>query len=145
MNFFDSVKKSFKNHFDKKAEDREFIERLRFEANVKQKMIFEEEFKKNAFEVAKARAYKEAAEKSGLQKLRATNRARNLANNSNQDPGSFFAKLQEYTHKTKARREENLKRTAEMRKEAEKIRNERLQKRSTLGNINNDLRKPFKR
>ncbi len=130
MNFFESIKgklgQGIKNHFDKKKEQQEFMERLNFEAEVQRKQIFEEEFKKNALEVAKAKAKKDAASLSGLQKLRAENRYRNL--NKQQDTGTFFEKMRDYTQKNLARREDNLKRTEMMREKAEQIKQERTGK-----------------
>lgn len=126
MSLFDSITKVFRGGFDKRQEDREMFERLQREAELQQRQIFEEEFKKNALEVARIKAVREAAEKSGLQKLRQVNRARRL-NESNIVPGSFFAKLSAYTQKNIAKREENLERTEMMRKAAEQLKIERSQ------------------
>ncbi len=124
MGIFDSIKESFQGHLDKKKEEKAMMDRLRMEAEAEKQRLFEEKFKVDAMEVAKAQAYKESAEKSGLQKLRATNRLRNL-NQNNVAPGSWFEKLSEFTKKNIAKREENLSRTKEMRTTAEKIKQER--------------------
>jgi len=145
MTILESVKAGLKNHFDKKKEKREFEERLRLEAEIERRRIFEEEFKRDAKLVAIAQAKREAAEKSGLQKLRAVNRARNL-NTLSETPGSFFEKLSNYTKKNIAKREENLKRTAEMRATAKQMREERLSKRQQLRRerlAQSRIRKPF--
>ncbi len=136
MNILENIKSGIKNHFEKRKEQREYMERLQFEAKVQQQQIFEDQFKKDALEVAKARAMKDAARLSGMQKLRAENRLRNL--NKNQDaPGTFFDKLRDYTQKNLARREENLKKTEMMRAKGAEIKEQRLQGPST------PVRKPF--
>jgi len=134
MGVWDTIKSGFKKHFDKKKEEQEMMDRLRLEARMQQQQIFEEEFKKNALEVAKAKAKKQAANLSGLQKLRALNRARNLTE-SGQNPSSFLSKLAEYTQKNLAKREENLKRTAELRAMAKQMREQKLAERQA-GRIN---------
>jgi hypothetical protein len=138
MGILDGIKDTLQGHFDKKKEDREFEERLRLEASIQKRQIYEEEYKKNALEVAKAEAYREAANKTGLAKLRAKNRTRRL-NENNIEPGTGFAKLREYTQKNKARTAENLKRTAEMRSVGKKLQLDRLNKRPGI------IRKPFER
>ena len=140
MDFFGSIKSGLKNHFDKRKEQQEYMERLQFEANIEKKRVFEEEFKKHATDIAIGKAKEDAARLSGMQKLRATNRLRNLSN-ADQNPGSFFEKLGEYTKKNMARREENLKRTEMMRQEAEKIKQGRVQPR--MGHLNSAPRKAF--
>lgn len=127
MGILDSFKNSIQNHFDKQKEEREMIERIQKEARAHKLIVMEEQFRTDSFKVAEATAKKEAATKSGFAKLRATNRARNLANPQN-PPDSFFAKMQEYTQKNMANRERNLKRTEEMRKTAETIKEERATK-----------------
>ncbi len=128
MGFFDTIKNSFQSHLDKKKEQRDFEDRLRFEAKVQEKQIFEQQFKKDALEVSRSRAMKEAAEKSGLQKLRAVNRARRLTESGDTNQGTMFSKLSEMTQRNIAKREQNLKRTQEMRDTAKKMREDRMQK-----------------
>lgn len=127
MGFFDSIKQGIKNHFDKQRERREQLEQLQQQADAEANIVFQEQFKKHSIEIAKAKAYKDAAKKSGIQKLRAINRARRLSE-TGAPPGSLFAKLSEYTQKNIAKREENLERTKAMREEAEKLRQERMDK-----------------
>ena len=126
MNFFETVKQGIRNHFEKRQQEKEMMEKLQFEADMQRRQMFQEQFRKDSLEVARAQAMREAAEKSGLQKLRAMNRARNLSNDSNSPPGSFFEKLGEYTRKNVAKREDNLKKTAMMREEAKKLREQRM-------------------
>lgn len=127
MGLFDSIKGAVSGHFDKKKEEQELFDNVQKEAQAIRMKTLEEEFRKNATEVAISTAKKDAAQKSGLQKLRALNRARNLTNP--QEPkGSFFENLSEYTHKNIARREENLSKTEMLRKEADKMRKEKQAK-----------------
>ena len=132
MGFFDSITNGIKGHFDKQAENRKMMEDLQREIDLEKKRIFAEEYRANALEVAKAKAKKEAAQKSGLQKLRSLNRAKRMSEN-NIVPGSFFDKLSEYTKKNIARREENIKRTQLMRQAAEELKAKReIEKASRL-------------
>lgn len=109
---------------EKRRAEKEMLEGLQKEAEAQRRLHFQDEFRKASLEVARAQAKKEAAEKSGLQKLRATNRARRL-HEVGAEEGSFFGKLADYTRKNRLRREENLKRTAILREEAKKMREER--------------------
>lgn len=118
MGILDSIQASFKRSFDKKRESREMMERLQAEAKASGLVVFKEEFRKNALEVEKAKAKKEAATLSGLRKLRAMNRARRLTEPSN----SFMSKFSGFTQANIARREENIKRTTELREAAKKMR-----------------------
>lgn len=145
MSIFESIKSGISGHFEKKKKEREMMEQLQLEAEQQRRLIFQEEFKKNALEVARAKAKKDAAKLSGLQKLRAVNRARRLTE-TGKEPGSMFSKLSEYTQKNLAKREENLKRTEEMREMAKKIREEKLAEQRKLREermSRNLTRKPF--
>lgn len=123
MSILDSIKEGVRGHFDRKKEDKEAMDKLRKEADMQQRLLFEQEFRKNALEVAKAKAKKDAAQASGLQKLRAINRARRLSQQTpDQQPMGFLSKLSEHTRRNLANREANLKRTEEMRKAAKEIR-----------------------
>lgn len=126
MSIFSSISDGIKNHFDKNRERREMMERLQRDADAQRLITFKEEFGRNAKEVAIVQAKKEAAELSGLRKLRATNRVRNLSHQVPQ-PGTFFEKMSVWTKKNKARMHENLARTAELRATAEKERREKLE------------------
>lgn len=128
MGFFDSISNGIKNHFDKNREQREMMEGLQKEADAQRLMAFKEQFAIDAKEVAIVQAKRDAAEKSGLQKLRAVNRVRNLSHGG-PEPGTFFEKLSNFTKKNKARMGENLKRTAEIRAIADKDRKDALSKR----------------
>lgn len=111
---------------EKKRQDREMMEQLQKEAKAHQLIVFQEEYRKNSFEVAKARAKKDAASKSGLQKLRAVNRAQRLSEPSNMN--SFFSKFSAYTQNNLAKKEENMKRTELMKSTAKQIRESNLEK-----------------
>jgi len=128
LRIFDSIKEGITNHFERRKQDREMMERLQKEADMQRRIVFQQEYRKNALEVATAQAKKDAASKSGLQKLRAMNRVRNLEKSNPEDTGNFFQKLSVYTQKNIARREENLEKTEMMRSEAQKIKNNNLQK-----------------
>ncbi|HEC39510.1 hypothetical protein LCGC14_0538390 [marine sediment metagenome] len=135
-NLFDNLKEKIQKNQEKKRLEKEDFARMQREVDFQRKQIFEDEFKKNALEVAKAQAKKDAAKLSGLQKLRATNRARNLERAETGNPMSMFSKLSEYTQKNMARRDENLKRTEEMRSTAKQM----VQDKKV---INPQIRKPF--
>jgi len=125
LSIIDTIKSGIQGHFNKNREQKELEERLRFETAIQKRQIYEEEFRKNALEVAKSQAKKEAAERSGLQKLRAVNRSSRLQER-NVAPGSFFEKMRDFTQKNKANREQNMKRTEEMRNTAKKMQEDRL-------------------
>ncbi len=128
MGFFDSISSGIKNHFDKNREQREMMDGLQKEADAQRLVAFRDQFAIDAKEVAIAQAKRDAAELSGLQKLRAANRARNLSHGG-PEPGTFFEKLSDFTKKNKARMNENIKRTAEIRGIADKDRKDVLSKR----------------
>lgn len=129
MSIFQALANTFKDHFNKKKEEAEMMDRLRKEAEMERIKVFEEEFKKNAIKVAKAQAIKDAYNKSGIQKLRALNRVTNLDNPSANNPNSIFQKLSEYTQKNLARRDENLRKTEILRGEALRMKNQDMEKR----------------
>jgi hypothetical protein len=131
MSLFENLKVALRRSLDKKKEQREFMEKLQREADMQRQQIFADQYRKNALEVAKAKAMKDAAKLSGLQKLRAENRLRNLQNQGEYS-GTFFDKLRDYTQKNIARREENLKRTEMLRAKAKQMREERLKKQQSL-------------
>ncbi len=138
-NLFGNLKEKFQESQERKRIEKEEFARMQREADFQKKQIFEEEFKKDAKIVAMAQAKKDAAKLSGLQKLRATNRLRNLNKSSSENPTNMFSKLSSYTQKNMARREENLKKTEEMRETAKKMREEK-----NLGSPQSPgIRKPF--
>ncbi len=125
MSIFDNLKAGIQQHLDKKKEEKEFIERLQLEAKVHRQQAFADEFRKNSRQVAIAHAKKDAASKSGLQKLRSLNRVRNLSQ-SDQGKSSFFQNFSEYTQRNLANRERNLKATEELRKAGKQMREKKL-------------------
>ncbi|KKN13991.1 hypothetical protein LCGC14_1000680 [marine sediment metagenome] len=118
MGFWDNLKEEWAEKARIRKEEEELIRRLKIEAEVEKKRVFEEEFRKNIFEINIGKAKKEAAEKSGLQKLRAVNRVRNLEK-IEKNPSGFLGKLSEYTQRNMAKREENLKKRDELKKALE--------------------------
>ena len=147
QNIIGNIQEKIHERQQKQKEEQEFMRRLQLEAQAHQRITFEEEFRKNSKEVAIARAKKQAAEASGLQKLRAMNRARRLQEDGN-EPGSFFDKMKDYTQKNLARRDENLKRTAEARDVAKQMREQKLSEQQKLREermSNSKVKKPFGR
>ncbi len=128
-NFLGNLKQKFQDHLNRKEEEKREMERMQREIDFERKRVFQEEFKKNALEIAIGQAKKDAASKSGLQKLRSLNRLRRLNEPNATDPANFFANFSAYTQRNLAKREENLKRTKVMREEAKKIREEDMKKR----------------
>ncbi len=142
MRMFDSFKATLKGHFDKKKEDREFEDRLRLEAAVQERQLYEQRYKLDALEVAKMRAETRSEKDTGLLKLRAINDRIRLKENSIA-PGSGFDKLRDYTQKNIARREANLKRTATMRSSGLKIQQDRVKGKGIVKH--KAIRQPFER
>ena len=128
MSFLDGVKEFFEDRSQKRREEKELVDRIRLESEVHRKQVLEDEVRKNMKELAIGKAKKDAAELSGLKKHRAENRLRNLQNP--QTEMGWFSKLSEYTQRNIARREENLRRTEEIRGRPKE-------------NIQNPQRKPF--
>ena len=128
-NFLGNLKQKFQDHLNRKEEEKREMERMQREIDFERKRVFQEEFKKNALKIAVGQAKKDAANKSGLQKLRSLNRLRRLNEPNATDPGNFFANFSAYTQRNLAKREENLKRTQAMREEAKRIREEDMKKR----------------
>ena len=134
MGFWDNLKEEWAEKARIRKEEAEIIRRLKIEAEVEKKRVFEEEFRKNIFDIVKGKAKKEAAEKSGLQKLRAMNRVRNLEK-LEKNPSGFLGKLSEYTQRNIAKKEERLQRTTELKQALEE---EKMKK-------TNNVNKPFQR
>ncbi len=136
MEFLNNIADSIKGYFDKKTEEKEMFERLQKETEMQRRQIFIEEYKKNSLVVAKQAAKNDALHKSGLAKLRATNRMIQL-DKQGQEPGTVFSKLADYTRKNIARRQENLDRTETMRGQAklqqDSDRQEKLAHRNQMG------------
>lgn len=131
MGIFDNLRAGIQNHLDKKREEREHFERMQREIDFERKLAFETAFKDNALKVAFAQAKLEAEKKSGIQKLRATNRVRTLSE-PNQSSGTFFDKLSQYTQRNLANREKNMARTNELRDTGKKMRTDKLAEQKRL-------------
>lgn len=114
MKFLEKLKQEWDAKREKRRADQAVIDRYKLEADIEAKKAFQEEYRKHIKTIAIGKAKKDAARKSGIMKQRAQQRVRNL-----QDPRSeskdLFSRLGEYTQRNIARREENLKRTAETR------------------------------
>ena len=137
-NFLGNLKEKFRQSQERKEEEKRELDRMQREVDFERKRVFQEEYLKNAKAVAIGQAKKEAASKSGIQKLRAENRLRRLQDPDSSNPSNFFANFSAYTQKNIAKREENLKRTKAIREEAEKMKGE---KKSTFQPAG--IRKPF--
>jgi len=141
-NFLGNLKEKFEKRQERKEEERLDFARMQREVDFEAKKVFQEEFIKNSKEVAISRAKKDAASKSGVQKMRAKNRLRNLQKN-NVSPGSTFARFSQYTQRNLARREENMKASKERMEDAKKFREERLQGGSENPITKPPIRRPF--
>lgn len=143
-NIADNIKGLIQDSQEKKKEEKAIINRMRLEAAEHGRQVFEEEFQKNAKEIAIGQAKKRAAETSGIHKLRATNRLRNMESDQ-RSPVGVLAKLSQHTQRNLAKREENIKRTEELRETAKQMREDELAKRKTNGEpgMGNSVRKPF--
>lgn len=137
-NLLGNLKEKFQESQERKKIEKLEMEKMQREIDFERKRVFQEEFKKNALEVAKAQAKKDAANKSGIQKLRASNRLRRLNEPNATDPANFFANFSAYTQRNLAKREENMKRTQAMREDAKKMVEEKKG-----SNTNPQIRKPF--
>ena len=124
-NLLGNIKEKFQESQERKRLEKEEIARMQREIDFRERQVFQEEFKKNALKIAIGRAKKDAAKKSGMQKLVAENRVRRLQEPSAKDPSNFFSKFSAYTQKNMARRDENIKRTEEIREVAKKMREEK--------------------
>lgn len=119
-----SVKGRIQHYFDERAEQQEQQDKLDKEVRDEERRLYAQEYRKNALEAARLRARREALEKSGLAKLRAVNDIHNLKNNKPRK--GFLQDLSEYTKANLKRREENLRKTEEMRKAAMEQRQRRI-------------------
>ncbi len=112
---FANIRENFAERDRVKKEEQRMMRDLELQARVERQRVFKEEYEKNIRMVLIAKAKKEAAELSGLQKMRAENRVRNLENPKSA-PDSKLGRLSAYMQRNMAKREENLKKTAEARK-----------------------------
>lgn len=128
MSFLSGLKKEIEDRAERRKADQELVKRVKLEAEAHRQKVLEEELKKGAFEVAIAKAKKEAAQKSGVEKLHSENRARNLKKLQKEPSGGTLEKFGEYTRRNMAKTEERKKRTEELRKVLEEERVERMKK-----------------
>jgi len=135
-NLLENIKEKFADSRERKRVEKEEMARMQREIDFQAKAEFQKEFRKNALEIAIGRAKKDAAKKSGMQKLRAENRLRRLKDPATNDPSNFFNKFSAYTQKNLARREENIKRTEQMRSVSDSMKEKKE-------GINPGMRKPF--
>ena len=125
MGIFQNLRDEVQDHFSKRKEERARFEAIQREVEFQKRQMFEERYKENALEVARASAIRAAEKKSGIAKLRAMNRADRLTE-PGETSGTFWGKLSEYTQKNVARREDNIRRTEGLRDAAKKMREQKL-------------------
>ena len=124
-NLLGNFKQKFAESQERKRVEKEELATMQREVDFQAKIEFQKKFKEDALKVAISRAKKDAAKKSGIQKLVALNRAKRLQEPGSKDPSNFFNKFSAYTQKNMARRDENIKRTEEMREAARKMKEEK--------------------
>lgn len=131
MSFFSSVSSGVKGYFNKNAEERRIMEEVSKEAERYRLVNFREQLGIDSKKVAEAQAKTLAAEKSGLQKLRAVSRARHLSQ-PGPEPGTWNAKLRNRLNENKARTQARLERTDELRGVAKQEQDKKMAERVAL-------------
>lgn len=133
MSLLNSAKKGIQKYLDSKKEEREFEEKLRRDARINERQIYEKEYKEAARQAAVLRAKRAAEKNTGLAKLRAISQT----HSSGRPKDGMFSKLSEYTQANLKRREEAMAKTAALRKaaleERQRMLAERQQARSNPG------------
>ncbi len=123
MSFFDKLKEEFSEKSRRRKQDQEVIDKLKLEAEVERKIVFEKKMRVKLIKDAKDRALRDVEKKTGLQRFKAQNRVRNIEKLES-NPGGRFSKLSEYTQrnlaKTQERREKNDQLQKALREEREK-------------------------
>jgi len=125
MSILDNFKQAIQRNFENRRQERLRQEQLQQQIRDEENKQFQVEFKKAIEERARIKAQREAAELTGLAKLRAINKI------ENKNPPSrmpFMQKLGDMTKKNIAQREANLERTRRLREEAARMRQERFMK-----------------
>ncbi len=139
QNLLENLKEKFAESQERKRIEKEDMARMQREIDFQAKVEFQKAYKENALQIAIGRAKKDAAQKSGMQKLRAENRLRRLKDPTKNDPSNFFNKFSAYTQANLARREENLKRTEQMKNTGNELRG----KKEIVNPGTIERRKPF--
>ncbi len=127
----DDISNKFSEHFEKKKQEQEHFERMQREFEFNQRIQLNERDKQEAFKSAQQDAFRRAKTKTGIERLRAINRAERLGE---QGSSTFFSKLSMYTQKNMKRVEQNKARTKLIREHAEKMKRENLEKRQMQRN-----------
>ena len=153
MGIFDTLKGKTAEYFDKRNEDKEFEDRPRKEAEMNQRLIYEQEYKKAALKASIIRAKQEAEKKTGYAKLKALDMAERLG--QPRKPG-MMSRLHEYTQANLARGDANIQRTAKLKEAIRQQETERqmknksksyqpiVNKRLPSPTINRPIRPPYK-
>lgn len=134
MGILSNIKDRIARAMENKREDRLQFEQMQKEARMQQQIMFQEEYKKRALEVAKIKAQQDAERLSGYAKIKAMNKVMNL---ENPRPANALSNLAEYTQRNLAKTQERLERTRVLRQVAMQERQKQMQSK------NNGFRKPF--
>ena len=109
-----SILGTIKKHLDTQREKSKSQDALDSELREQERKEYEKQYRKASEEAILIRAKRDALEKSGLAKLRATQ----IVANAGKPAPSALSKLSTYTRQNMARREANLQKTELMRKAA---------------------------
>ncbi len=125
MNILKSIGDKISEHFEKKRQEQEEFEAMRRQAQFEERIAQEQKEKRDALKRAREEAIRTAKNKTGIQRLRALNRASRLTESN---PGTLFSTLSQRTQENLKRTEENIRRNQRIRLEAKRLREERLRK-----------------
>lgn len=121
---FSKIGDKINEHFEKKKQEQEELERMRKEAEFQRIIQKEQEQRDNALLAVKRNLLEQAEKKQGIQRLRAISQAQRIGENTN----PILSKLSEHTRKNMQRTEENKRRNQIIREEAKRMRLERLER-----------------
>jgi hypothetical protein len=124
MTFLQSIGESIKGVFNKRSEEKIVYDRVKQEQEGERRQVQETAFKESILRAEKIKAEQDAGKLSGLAKLRAIKKK----HSGDRPKSEFFENMSAKIANNRARREENLKRTAELRKAAQESRERRLVK-----------------
>lgn len=121
---FSQLGDKLSEHFEKKRQEQEELDRMRKEAEFQRIIQKEQEDRENALETVRQNLREKAERSNGFQRLRYLNQAERIGENHN----PFFTKLSGHTRRNMQRTEENKRRNQLIREEARKMREERLER-----------------
>ncbi len=132
------MKQGFSSIFEKRRLERERQESLQRQFAEEEKRAFDIAFKQQIKKVAMIKAQRDAAQLSGIAKLRAVNKVENLNNPQPQLPA--LQKLRDLTERNIARREVNLERTKKLKEASDQMKQQKDMERQMKRGL---PRKPF--